>query len=137
MTNAEHIALLHPHFKRLVLLWMDILSKDDEKFGVRITSSYRTAAQQLELWQQGRDENGHIIDAEKVVTKAKTPEQAPHCHRAAIDTVPIIGDKWLWKRLDLFSKMNVAARALQITCGVEWNDNGHYEDPLWRTFPVS
>lgn len=48
----------------------------------------RTAQRQLELWQQGRDAKGNIVDKTKVVTNAKSPADGPHPRGGAVDLWP-------------------------------------------------
>jgi peptidoglycan L-alanyl-D-glutamate endopeptidase CwlK len=63
----------------------DLLSK--QGFTVRVIQALRSWDMQQELWQQGRDINGKVIDKGKVVTDA-APGTSWHEYGLAIDVAP-------------------------------------------------
>jgi peptidoglycan LD-endopeptidase CwlK len=63
---------------------------------IRVTQALRSWAMQQELWQQGRDINGKVIDKSKVITDAP-PGYSWHEFGLAVDVAPFDQDgKPMW-----------------------------------------
>lgn len=56
----------------------------------RITEGMRTDARQRELYAQGRDLAGNVVDKSKVVTNAKDATTSAHGRGAALDLCPVM-----------------------------------------------
>jgi peptidoglycan L-alanyl-D-glutamate endopeptidase CwlK len=80
-----------------------------EGIDVLITSTYRDAESQNELYAQGRTKPG------KKVTNAKAG-QSYHNWRVAFDFVPIVNGKAQWNDAELFTKCGEIAEGV----GLEW-----------------
>lgn len=53
----------------------------------RVYETERTSEVQLAYWQLGRDEEGHVVDKEKIVTNVKDPKHGWHFYRLATDVI--------------------------------------------------
>ena len=60
----------------------------DENIVFRVTQGLRSWNDQQQLWLQGRDANGNVVDPTKIVTKAP-PGHSWHEFGLAIDLVPM------------------------------------------------
>lgn len=135
--TGQLLATIEPEFEKVVRTalklappWLDF----------SVISARRTAEEQHELWQRGRDEQGEIVDESKVVTYCDGYEK-PSNHQdrdgngrgEAIDIAAFIGGRPNW------DEQAVAIRAayiigvgkamgVNLTGGVEWGwDLGHIE----------
>lgn len=100
-----------------------------------IDQGKRDMAQQLAIWQKGRDANGNIIGP--IVSNAK-PGESPHNYGLAIDVVPYEyvkltnwnpnGPKW--------EELKAVANSMGLKMGVVLADGSadkpHVELPEWR-----
>jgi len=77
---------------------------------VCVVAGERTNAEQAKLYAQGRTAPG------KKVTNAG-PGNSIHNYRLAWDLCPIINNKLVWGRIDLFNKLGAIAKKLGITWG--------------------
>lgn len=114
MINSRDIAQLHPKVQTLCKKF--IAACEAENIDVLITSTYRDAESQNELYEQGRSKPG------KIVTRAKAG-QSFHNWRVAFDFVPIVNGKAAWSDTDLFKKCGRIAK----DCGLEWAGD-------WKSF---
>ena len=113
---------------------------EDEGIAFRITQGLRSWNEQQQLWLQGRDADGNVIDPSKIVTKAP-PGHSWHEFGLAADVVPMDQvppqPDWntthaVWQRL-----INVG-ESLGLFSGSEFHDikdTPHFQ--LTGTFPVS
>lgn len=67
----------------------------DAGLDVILTCTFRSAAEQLALWQMGRDAYGKVIAPAHVVTHA-APGESLHQKGLAIDFLPLVGGKAMW-----------------------------------------
>lgn len=67
-----------------------------EKIEIRVVQGLRSWAMQQELWQQGRDAMGHIVEPSKVVTHAP-PGDSWHEFGLAVDVCPFVNEKPDWE----------------------------------------
>ena len=138
MTDAEFYSGLVPEMAEAAKLHRSKCEHDG--LPIVFISGFRTWAQQLERYGQGREltpEGWKIVDRAKVVTDALPPD-APHCRGAAYDLAPLFKEKIDWTRIDLFQ-----AVAERMPAGLTWSgtwkgrlhEYGHYEWSAWRTLP--
>ena len=119
------------HFARAYRIGIDI----------SFTSGYRTPAEQTALYSKGRVlEAGlwHVTDPHLIVTNA-LPASGAHVRGAAYDIVPIIDEKPMWNRLDLFSELGRLGKELGLVWGGDWHkfkDLCHFELADWRNLPI-
>ena len=107
MINSRKLEDLHPKVEKMC---NEFISKcKDEGIDVIITSTYRDAESQNELYAQGRTKPG------KVVTNAKAGDSF-HNYQLAFDFVPVVSGKAQWNDLSLFKKCGEIAKS----CGLEW-----------------
>jgi hypothetical protein len=105
----------------------------------------RAPATQLELWQQGRDANGNVVDASKVVTNAKTPIDSAHGHGGGLDVWPAWDgpeghpNRKTPEEISAYNTLVALATAKGLVSGstfrspVDWP---HLEVPDWRSLPL-
>lgn len=121
--SEERLELVHPELARRIRQMADMLEL--EGVHIRVTQGLRSWTEQMNLWLKGRDIQGNVIDANKVVTKAR-PGYSWHQFGLAVDVVPIdaVGqpdwnvDHPVWKRIVQVGE------SLGLVSGSEW-----------RTFP--
>lgn len=107
MINSRKLEDLHPKVGKMC---NEFISKcKDEGIDVIITSTYRDAESQNELYAQGRTKPG------KVVTNAKAGDSF-HNYQLAFDFVPVVSGKAQWNDLSLFKRCGEIAKS----CGLEW-----------------
>jgi hypothetical protein len=94
----------------------------------------RSNGRQLELWKQGRNAAGEVVDLSKVVTWAK-PGESLHNTGRAIDLI-FEGTHWSnpdadWALAGMMGKSLAIAMGLKLTWGGDWagkkNDRPHWE----------
>ena len=76
---------------------------------ILIYCTYRSGAEQAELYEQGRTTSG------KIVTNARAGESL-HNWRCAFDFVPLVGGKPAWNDKALYLKAGIVAESV----GLEW-----------------
>jgi peptidoglycan L-alanyl-D-glutamate endopeptidase CwlK len=107
MINSRNINDLH---SKVTAMASEFINRcKAEGIDVLITSTYRDAASQNELYAQGRTKPG------KKVTNAKAG-QSYHNWRVAFDFVPIVNGKAQWNDAKLFTKCGEIAESV----GLEW-----------------
>lgn len=107
MINSRNINDLHP---KVTAMCSEFINRcKAQGIDVIITSTYRDAASQNELYAQGRTKPG------KKVTNAKAG-QSYHNWRVAFDFVPIVNGKAQWNDLKTFNKCGEIAESV----GLEW-----------------
>lgn len=119
------LALVHPELARRVRLVAYDLT---ESIMLRVTQGLRTMAEQLALWQKGRDAHGNIIDLKAIVTKAR-PGFSYHNFGLAVDVAPDDNNQPPFKpdwniHHPSWQRIINAAHARGLTTGA-----------TWRTFP--
>lgn len=94
---------VHPVLAERVRQMAEML--DGENITIRVTCGLRPWKMQAELYQDGRDSKGNIVDLSKVVTRAK-PGHSYHQFGLAVDVAPFDGGipDWnanhpAWKRI--------------------------------------
>jgi len=107
MVNSRNINDLHTKVTAMASEFINRCKA--EGIDVLITSTYRDAESQNELYAQGRTKPG------KKVTNAKAG-QSYHNWRVAFDFVPIINGKAQWNDAELFTKCGEIAESV----GLEW-----------------
>lgn len=108
MINSRKIDDLHPYVADLCRKFVK-QCMHEHGIDVIITSTYRDAESQNEIYAQGRTKPG------PKVTNAKAG-QSWHNYRVAFDFVPVVNGKADWKNLDNFRKCGEVAEDL----GLEW-----------------
>ena len=107
MVNSRSLSDLNP---KVAAMCSEFINRcKAESIDVLITSTYRDAASQNELYAQGRTKPG------KKVTNAKAG-QSYHNWRVAFDFVPIINGKAQWNDAKLFTQCGEIAESV----GLEW-----------------
>lgn len=107
MINSRKIEDLHP---KVAKMCQEFIKKCDEQgIDILITSTYRDAESQDELYAQGRTKPG------KIVTKAKGG-QSFHNWRVAFDFVPLLNGKPAWNDTALFTRCGEIGESV----GLEW-----------------
>ena len=116
-------------FRALALRWL--ASAHGEGLDPLVTCTYRSLAEQADLYAQGRTRPG------KRVTNAK-PGESAHNFRFALDFVPIVQGKPDWSSK---SPQWLQLGRLAEACGLEWGgrwrglvDLPHIQLPNWRTY---
>ena len=107
MVNSRNINDLHTKVTAMASEFINRCKA--EGIDVLITSTYRDAESQNELYAQGRTKPG------KKVTNAKAG-QSYHNWRVAFDFVPVVNGKAQWNDAELFTKCGEIAEGV----GLEW-----------------
>jgi peptidoglycan LD-endopeptidase CwlK len=120
--SEARLAAVHPLLADRVRKMAEQLAT--ENINIRVVQGYRTWAEQAALYDQGRDENGNVVDKSKVVTHARAGTSW-HNFGLAVDVAPFDGGipDWnlehpAWKRI--------------VTVG---ESLGLESGSGWRTFP--
>lgn len=107
MINSRSLSDLHP---KVAAMCSEFINRcKAENIDVIITSTYRDAASQNELYAQGRTKPG------RKVTNAKAG-QSFHNWRCAFDFCPIVNGKCQWNDAALFIRCGEIAESV----GLEW-----------------
>lgn len=107
MVNSRNINDLHP---KVTAMCSEFINRcKAEGIDVIITSTYRDAESQNELYAQGRTKPG------KKVTNAKAG-QSFHNWRVAFDFCPIVNGKCQWNDTALFTRCGEIGESV----GLEW-----------------
>jgi peptidoglycan L-alanyl-D-glutamate endopeptidase CwlK len=116
MINSRKIEDLHP---KVAELCNEFIKKCNEAgYKVLITSTYRDAEYQNDLYAQGRTKPG------KIVTKAKGG-QSIHNWKCAFDFVPLDANgKADWNNTKAFEACGKIAKEV----GLEWGGNWKFKD---------
>lgn len=126
----KDIEALHPE---LIVLCHQFLQKCKEAgLEVRVTQSFRTKAEQTEIYNKGRTAASKA-KGEKIVTKCKYPD-SPHCWGCAFDIVVIVDGKANWARTDLYKKAGQIGKSLGLQWGGDFKsfvDMPHFELPKY------
>lgn len=111
MINSRDPAELHPAVQKRAAAFMAACKKAG--IDILITSTYRDAASQQALYEQGRTKPG------RKVTNAK-PGQSWHNHRCAFDVVPLRHGKPVWGTTGEDGKLWLQVGILGEAVGLEW-----------------
>ena len=118
--NTElKINTLHPKVRDKAREFINKAEKEGIK--LRITSGFRTYAEQDALYAQGRTKGGSIV------TNAKAG-QSSHNFGTAIDVVPIVNGNANWKAD--WNKIATIGKSVGFSWGGDWNsfkDKPHFE----------
>lgn len=110
---ADMASVCRPLFERVVDAW------EVEGLHVLITATYRSPAEQAELYAQGRTKPGRIV------TYAR-PGESKHESGLALDFVPLVAGKAMWKYdpNDPHDPWKLAAQvAMAVHPQIEWGGN--------------
>ena len=105
---------------------------------IKVTQGLRSWNDQLSLWLKGRDVQGNVIDASKIVTKA-APGHSWHNFGLAVDVAPFTDNTPDWN-LDhpVWKKIVSVGTGLGLESGSEWRtfpDWPHFQ--LTGKWPIS
>jgi peptidoglycan LD-endopeptidase CwlK len=122
-TGSEaKLQLVHPALAAKVRQMADQLATSGVI--IRVTQGLRSWNDQLALWLKGRDVQGNIIDASKVVTKA-APGHSWHNFGLAVDVAPFVDNTPDWNlNHPAWQKIVSVGEAVGLDSG-----------STWRTFP--
>lgn len=118
MIDSRDIKELHPIVQDLCNKF--IAKCQEEGIKVIITSTYRDNEKQTQLYNQGRNTAGVIVDKYKVVTHAKAG-QSIHNYRLAFDFCPIVDGKAVWLDELLYIKCGRIGKSLGLEWGGDWS----------------
>lgn len=129
VTGRNNLAGVRPELLRFMAWW-----NVNGPFPLRVTSGFRTDAQQAALYAQGRSTPGQIV------TYAKTASDSAHGRAAAIDAYPFDGSKIILDMDDpRWATYGAIAQSRGLAWGGTWSrlmDKPHVEVPGWQSFPV-
>jgi peptidoglycan LD-endopeptidase CwlK len=109
----------------------------DTEFIFRVTQGLRSWAMQQELWQQGRDIEGTIINTRQIVTDAP-PGHSWHEFGLAVDLVPMVNGEPDW---DLthpsWPRLIQVGKSVGLFAGADFSTPDHPHFQLTGLFPES
>lgn len=111
MINSRDLKDLHPAARRRAEAFL--AAAKAAGIDLLVTSTYRDAASQQALYDQGRTKPG------RKVTNAK-PGQSWHNWRCALDVVPMRAGKPVWGTTGEDGKLWLQVGTLGEACGLEW-----------------
>ena len=111
MQNSRSLSDLHPKVKAMAEIFINSCKK--EGIDTLVTSTYRDAESQNELYAQGRTKPG------SKVTNAKAG-QSWHNYRLAFDVVPLRNGKPVWGTTGEDGKLWKRIGAIGKSVGLEW-----------------
>ena len=101
--SEARLAVVHPLLAQRIRSMADLLA--GENINIRVVQGLRTWQEQAALYDEGRDEDGNVVDKSKVVTNAKAGTSW-HNYGLAVDVAPFDGGipDWnashpAWKRI--------------------------------------
>lgn len=112
---------LNPYVKYLANRFLEECNK--QNFPVKIYFTYRTIAEQNDLYAQGRTKPG------KIVTNARGG-QSYHNYRLAFDAAPVVNGDIDWDNEALFNKMGKIGQSVGLEWGGSWTsfkDTPHFQ----------
>lgn len=134
--SIARLQLVHPVLAAKVTQMADLLAQ--EVIIIRVTQGLRLYADQLKLWQQGRDSAGNIVDGSKVVTNA-APGHSWHEFGLAVDVAPFVDGVPDWNvNHPSWKRIIAVGESLGLFSGTEFNsicDTPHFQ--LTGKFPAS
>lgn len=111
--------------------------QQEHQIELRVVQGLRSWAMQHEIWQQGRDAMGNVVDKSKVVTNAP-PGHSWHEFGLAVDVCPFLDNKPEWDiknpAWDLIQKIGTEERLFSGAC---FHNPDHPHLQLTGNFPVS
>lgn len=119
LLSENKVLTLHPKVRDKVTEFIN--KAEAQGIKLRVTSAYRTHAEQTALYEQGRTKPG------KIVTNAKAGESS-HNFGTAIDVVPIVNGVADWNTD--WNKIAVIGKSLGFSWGGDWKsfkDKPHFE----------
>ena len=111
MQNSRSLSDLHPKVKAMAEAFINSCKK--EGIDILVTSTYRDAESQNELYAQGRTKPGNKV------TNAKAG-QSWHNYRLAFDVVPLRNGKPVWGTTGEDGKLWKRIGAIGKSVGLEW-----------------
>jgi peptidoglycan L-alanyl-D-glutamate endopeptidase CwlK len=129
LVSEGKINTLHPKVRDKA---RELINRVEKELGIklRVTSGFRTYAEQDKLYAQGRTTKGGIV------TNAKGG-QSNHNFGTAIDVVPIVNGKADWKATaDTWSKVAKIGKDIGFAWGGDWKglvDKPHFEMQFGNT----
>lgn len=123
--SADRIKTLHPLVRKKATEFVNEAEKQGIK--LRVTSGYRTYAEQTALYNQGRTTAGGIV------TNAKAGSSS-HNFGTAIDVVQIVDGKAMWN--GDWEKIAKIGKSLGFSWGGDWKsfkDKPHFEMNFGRS----
>lgn len=110
------------------------------KITVLITCTYRSNAEQHDLYMQGRTTLGRIVTWADAGQSAHNNMHKGKPASLAVDIVPIVDGAINWETtpemLDLWEEIGLTAEKLGMIWGGRWTkslpDRPHFQSPLWR-----
>lgn len=121
--SEERLETVYPELARRIRTMADIL--EGEGVHLRVTQGLRSWHDQDQLWMQGRDRAGNVVDAKTIVTHAP-PGHSWHNFALAVDVVPMS----LEGQPDWNPKHPVWDRIIKVGAAM-----GLDSGSVWRTFP--
>ena len=125
--SSRSLSDLRPQFRNRAILWMDQCIHAGLE--ILITCTYRSPAEQNELYAQGRTAPG------KIVTRAQGGQSA-HNVGLALDFVPIVNGKPEWTGRDpAWSKAIELAQTQDMESlanNPKFKELAHLQEPNWR-----
>jgi hypothetical protein len=129
IVSENKINTLHPKIRDKA---KQLLNRAEKELGIklRVTSGFRTYAEQNALYAQGRTTKGGIV------TNAKGG-QSNHNFGTALDVVPIVNGKADWKAsAETWNKIGKLGKELGFDWGGDWKglvDKPHFEMQFGNT----
>jgi peptidoglycan L-alanyl-D-glutamate endopeptidase CwlK len=129
LVSEGKIETLHPKIRDKA---RELVNRVEKELGIkiRVTSGFRTYAEQDKLYAQGRTTKGGIV------TNAKGG-QSNHNFGTAIDVVPIVNGKADWKTTsDTWGKIAKIGKEVGFAWGGDWKglvDKPHFEMQFGNT----
>lgn len=118
MLNSKLLSDLDTEFQEVVLTFFQECSEAGIK--LQTVRTYSDFEYQDKLYTQGRTAPGDVV------TKAKGG-QSLHNWRLAIDVVPIVDGKAVWKDMALWDKIGAIGTKLGMVWGGTFGDKPHFQ----------
>jgi len=134
--SLQRLSQVHPVLSAKVQRLAELLAK--ESIEIRVTQALRNYADQLKLWQKGRDEHGNIVDGSQIVTNA-APGHSWHEFGLAVDVCPFVGRSPDWNlNHPAWKRIVEVGESLELFSGTQFHsicDTPHFQ--LTGKFPAS
>lgn len=120
---SRYVKLLKPELQDIIIKFIDKCEQQNLK--VLITQTFRSKAEQDQIYAKGRTAPGNIV------TDVRYPNSA-HCWGIAFDIARNIPDH-LYDSNEFFVKCSVIAKSLGLRWGGDWKktkDSPHFELPI-------
>ena len=135
-TSEARLQQVHPQLADRIRRMDNLLTL--EGIEIRVTQGLRSWNDQLALWLKGRNLQGDIVDASKVVTKA-APGHSWHNFGLAVDVAPFADNTPDWNiNHPVWKRIVDVGTSLGLESGSQWRtfpDWPHFQ--LTGSLPVS